>query len=144
MQPNQAVVRVIDPTRLNNGTANSMVIDLAGHNQCTIYLQTGSTDVAATTFKMTESDTKASASSLTSAADITGLSFSSFAATSDHTIWAFTFPTAGRKRYVLPVFTVGNLTGADISAMAIFHNSDVTTPTATGLGLAGLAVLPTT
>jgi len=28
--------------------------------------------------------------------------------------------------------------------MAIFHNSDTVKPTATGLGLAGLAVLPTT
>jgi len=144
MQPNQAVVPVIHNTRLNNGTAASQVIDLLGHNQCTVYFQVGSTDVAATAFKLTESDTKASATSLTSPADITGLAFTTFAATSDHTIWAFSFPTAGRKRYVLPVLTVGNLTGVDISAMAVFHNSDVTTPTATGLGLGGLAVLPTT
>jgi len=143
MQPNQAVVPVIHNTRLNNGTAASQVIDLQGHNYCTILFQAGSTDVAATTFKLTESDTKADATSLTSGADVTGLTLT-MSATSDHSIWAMTFPTAGRKRYVLPVLTVGNLTGVDISAMAIFHNSDTVKPTATGLGLAGLAVLPTT
>lgn len=144
MQPNQAVVPVIHNTRLNNGTAASQVIDLQGHNYCTILFQAGSTDVAATTFKLTESDTKADATSLTSGADVTGLSFSTFTATSDNTIWAMSFPTSGRKRYVLPVLTVGNATGVDISAMAIFHNSDTVKPTVAGLGLAGLAVLPTT
>lgn len=142
MQPNFAVAPVIHNTRLNNGTAASQVVDLAGHNHCTLLFQAGSTDVAATTFKITESDVKASASSLTSPADVTGLSFSTFSATSDHTIWACSFPTAGRKRYVLPVLTVGNATGVDISAMAVFTDSDNVTPTATGLGLAGLATLP--
>lgn len=134
---------VIDPTRLNGATAGAQVIDLKGHNFCEINVQIGATDAAATAFKLQESDVKASATALTSGADITGATFASLpSASSDSTIWQLAFPTSGRKRYVLLVYTAASATGTDIAAHARLTQSDSVTPTATGLNLAGLAVLP--
>ncbi len=144
MQPSGYFLPIIDPSRINGASAASKVIDLKGHNFCEINVQIGATDAAATAFKLQESDTKASATALTDGVDITGLTFASSlpSATSDSTIWQLAFPTSGRKRYVLLVYTAASATGTDIAAHARFENSDSVTPTAAGLGLAGLAVLP--
>lgn len=144
MQPAGYFLPVIDPTRLNGATAGAQVIDLKGHNFCEINVQIGATDAAATAFKLQESDVKASATALTNGADITGLTFASSlpSASSDSTIWQLAFPTSGRKRYVLLVYTAASATGTDIAAHARLTQSDSVTPTATGLNLAGLAVLP--
>lgn len=143
MQPAGYFLPVIDPTRLNGATAGAQVIDLKGHNFCEINVQIGATDAAATAFKLQESDVKASATALTNGADITGATFASLpSASSDSTIWQLAFPTSGRKRYVLLVYTAASATGTDIAAHARLTQSDSVTPTATGLGLAGLTVLP--
>lgn len=133
--PPQAVV--------NNAAYTCNVIDTAGYDYCTIVVTTGATDAAYTVFKVQESDTKSNTTALTSGADVTGLVFGTSAdiagntsalpsSTSDNKVYLFEVDCRGRKRYLLPAFTVGGAgtTGAFLSCTAILSRAKTVPVTA--------------
>lgn len=104
---------------VNNGSLTCNVIDTQGFRLCRIVLHLGATDIALTALKIQESDVKASATALTGGADITGTVFGTDkndagttsvlpSATDDDKYFTFEIDLRGRKRYLLPVVTIGN------------------------------------
>ena len=94
------------------------VIDTKGYGYCTIDVQLGATDIGITTLKVQEANV-GSGSSLTSGADVTGLIWGTSlniagatstvpSSTNDNTCFRFEIDLRGRKRFLLPVVTVGN------------------------------------
>lgn len=111
------------PQTLDNATATSYVIDTAGVDYVNIDVVIGTTDIAMTTLKVQESDTKTDSTTLSSGADITGLVYgaSGYAAlpsaTDDNKIFSFEINTQGRKRYLQLVAVAGNgTTGVALAA----------------------------
>lgn len=95
------------------------VIDTKGYGYLTIDLQLGATDIGVTALKLTESDVAASATALTNGADITGTVWGTASniagststlpsATNDNTAFRWEIDLKGRKRYILPVVTIGD------------------------------------
>lgn len=95
------------------------VIDCKGYGYLTVDVQLGATDIGVTALKLQESDVAASATALTNGADVTGCIWGTSAniagststlpsATNDNTCFRFEVDLRGRKRYILPVVTVGN------------------------------------
>lgn len=104
---------------VNNASLTCNVIDTLGYRFCRITVILGATDIALTALKVQESDVKASATALTSGADVTGAVFGTSnndtgvastlpAATDDNKFYTFEIDLRGRKRYLLPVVTIGN------------------------------------
>lgn len=124
------VQTVIPAAAVNNGSVTCQVIDCYGFDYLEVSIQLGATDIALSALKLQESDAKASATALTGGADITGTVFGTDAndtgststlpsATDDNKVFKFEIDLRGRKRYVLPVITVGNgTTGAFVAALA--------------------------
>ncbi len=111
------------PQTLDKATATSYVIDTAGVDYVNIDVIIGATDIAMTTLKVQESDTKTDSTTLSSGADITGLVYgaSGYAAlpsaTDDNKIFSFEINTQGRKRYLQLVAVAGNgTTGVALAA----------------------------
>jgi hypothetical protein len=111
------------PQTLDGATATSYVIDTAGVDYVNIDVVIGTTDIAMTTLKVQESDTKTDSTTLSSGADITGLVYgaSGYAAlptaTDDNKIFSFEINTQGRKRYLQLVAVAGNgTTGVALAA----------------------------
>lgn len=122
---------------VNNGSVTCNVIDTIGFRYLEVWVMLGATDIALSALKLQESDTEASGTSLTSGTDIsatntgtTGTVFGTDAndtgststlpsATDDNHVFKFEIDLRGRKRYVLPVITVGNgTTGAYVCVLA--------------------------
>jgi hypothetical protein len=123
-------VQVIIPqARVNNAAVTCQVIDCLGFDYLEIWLQVGAIDIALTVLKLTESNVKASATSLTSPSDITGTVFgtdnndagstSVLPTTTDaNGVFKFEVDLRPRKRYILLAATVGNgSAGAFLSAI---------------------------
>jgi len=130
---------------LDNATATSNVVDLSGAKYCYIKVQLGATDIAMTVLKVQESDARTDATTLTSGADITGLTFAGSlpSATDDNKTYLFAFPTEGRKRYVNLVATVGDGTaGTFINADAILFDKLAHNDNAASFNVAGLKRIP--
>lgn len=111
---------------IDNTSAVANVIDCAGFNFLRVIVLLGASDIAMTALKLQESDVKASATTLTSGADITGAVFGTSvndtgststlpSATADNLFFVFEIDLRGRKRYILPV-----ITGGDGAAGAFF------------------------
>lgn len=152
------VVNAVIPTALvNNASVVGQVIDTQGFEYLEVYVQLGATDIALTALKLQESDVKASATSLTGGTDIsaantgtTGTVFGTDAkdtgaasvlpsATDDFSIYKFEVDLRGRKRYILPVVTVGNgATGAYVAAIAELSRGAQVPTTAAEKGVAQL------
>lgn len=127
----EKVFGVVPPAAIvNNASLTCNVIDTwrADYLEINVYL--GATDIALTALKLQESDAKASGTTLTSGVDITASVFGTAnndtgvastlpSATDDNHVFAFFVDLRGRKRYILPVITVGNgSTGAYCSVIA--------------------------
>lgn len=139
----------ISPTTLDNATATSYVIDTAGVDFVNIDVIVGATDIAMTTLKVQESDTKSDSTTLTSATDITGLVYGTSAdpesgttsalptANDDNKVFTFFVNTQGRKRYLQLVAVAGNGT-TGVAIAAVYNAGKVANMslTASGRGVA--------
>lgn len=125
------IVRVVSPQAIVDNTSwTCQVIDAAGYDLVEIVVQLGATDIAMTALKVQESDVAASATALTSGADVTGAVFGTSvndtgsastlpSATADDTFVSILIDMRGRKRYLLLVATIGDGTaGGFIAAHA--------------------------
>lgn len=141
--PNGKIVQSIAPAAIvNNTTATATSVDTrnSGIRPTTVHhvVTIGATDVAATVFKIQESEDDSTYS------DITGASFTGAsnlpAATSDNTNWCISVPMGGvRMRYQKVVLTVGNATGAYVAGLAFFENLGQSANSNTERGVAGFA-----
>jgi hypothetical protein len=116
---------------VNNASLTCNVIDTTGYADLEIIVMLGATDIALTALKVQESDTKSSATALTSGVDITASVFGTAnqdtnvasvlpSATDDNKLFSFKIDLRGRKTFLLPVVTVGNgSTGAYLSIVAL-------------------------
>lgn len=120
----------VAPAVLDNATATSYVIDTAGVDFVAIDCIVGTTDITMATLKVQESDTKSSATALSSGADVTGLVYGTSTdpdtgttsalptATDDNKIFSFFINTQGRKRYLQLIAVTGDgTTGTAFSAI---------------------------
>lgn len=109
---------------VDNATLTTNVIDTIGFDRLEIYVLLGATDIAMSALKLQESDTKSSATALTSGADISGTvggtDFTLPSATDDNGIFVFDLNLVNnaRKRYIDVTATGGDGTaGAYITIM---------------------------
>lgn len=143
------IVEVIAPAAIvDNASPTTNVIDTQGFRYCEIYVQLGAMDIAMTALKVQESDAKASATALTSGADITGTVMGTDAndtgststlpsATSDNSFIKFEIDLRGRKRYLDLAATCGDgAAGTYISAFAILSRAEVAPVSAAQKGCA--------
>jgi hypothetical protein len=136
---------ILPQALLDDTTASSKVVDLAGSKYCYIAVQLGATDIAMAALKVQEADAKTDDTTLTSGADITGLTYATAlpSATDDNKTYLFAFPTEGRKRYVNVVATAGNgSTGTYLTATAILFDKLVHNDNAASFNVAGLKRIP--
>jgi len=136
--------------KVNNASLIQNVIDCFGFEFLRVEVFLGDTDIALTAMKLTESDVKASGTSLTGPVDIVGSRFGTDnqdtgavsvlpSATDDNKVYTFEVDLRGRKRYVLPVITVGNgATGAFVSGVAELSRAAQVPTTAADKGAAQL------
>lgn len=111
---------VAPPDAIHDNTSLTCnVIDTLGYDVCEVIVSLGATDIAVTALKVQESDTKASATSLTGGADVTGAVYGTSSndtgstsslpsATDDNKLYSIHLDLRGRKRYLLPVVTFGD------------------------------------
>lgn len=123
------VVNVAPPDAIHDNTGLACnVIDTQGFADCEIIVSLGATDIALAALKVQESDVKASATTLTGGADITGTVFGTDAndtgststlpsATADNNLYSVKIDLRGRKRYLLPVVTFGDGTAGGFGAV---------------------------
>lgn len=116
----EKVVNLTPPAAIvNNGSLTVNVLDTFGYDYAVIEVTLGATDIALTALKIQESDVKASGTSLTGGADVVGTRFGTDnndtgvastlpSATDDNNVFSIFLDLRGRKRYLLPVVTVGN------------------------------------
>lgn len=133
---------------VNNGSLTCNVIDTLGFRFCRVAVILGATDIALTALKLQESDVKASATALTGGADVTGAVFGTSnndtgsastlpSATDDNKFFTFEIDLRGRKRYLLPVVTIGNgSTGGFATVIAELDRGENTPTTAAQKGAA--------
>lgn len=144
---NLKVVNVTPPAAIvNTASFTTNVIDTLGYDTCRIMVSLGATDIAFTVAKVQESDTKASGTSLTNGADVTGLVFGTStdisgatsalpSATDDNGVFIFDIDCRTRKRYLLPIITIGTgSTGGFCSCVAILARAEQAPTTAAGMG----------
>lgn len=120
-------VSVVPPAAIvDNAALTCNAIDTQGFRFARITVYLGATDIAVAAAKVQESDVAASATALTSGADIAGTVFGTAindagststlpSATDDNKFFTWEIDLRGRKRYLLPV-----ITGGDGSAGAYF------------------------
>jgi hypothetical protein len=133
---------------VNNGSLTCNVIDTLGFRFCRVKVFLGATDIALTALKVQESDVKASATALTGGADVTGAVFGTSnndtgvastlpSATDDNKFFTVEIDLRGRKRYLLPVVTIGNgSTGAFAAVEAELYDGENVPTTAAQKGAA--------
>lgn len=140
---------VKSPAAIANNTSPACnVIDTQGFRFLRVQVILGATDIALTALKLQESDVKASATALTGGADVPGAVFGTSnndtgaastlpSATDDDKVFTFEVDLRGRKRFVLPVVTIGNgSTGAFVAAIAHLSRGEATPTTAAQKGVA--------
>ena len=139
---------------VNNASLTCNVIDTQGYRFLRLEVILGATDIALTALKLQESDAKASSTSLTSGADIVGTRFGTDnadtgsasvlpSATDDNKVYTFEIDLRGRKRYILPVVTVGNgVSGAYTTIVARLVRGENMPTTAAQKGVAQLMRVP--
>lgn len=130
----------------DNASLTCNVIDTAGYDAVAIDLVLGATDIAMTTLKVQESDTKSSATALTSGADVTGLVYGTSnniagsasalpTADDDNKVFRFEIDCRYRKRYLLLVATCGNgAAGTYAMAIADLHRAAISDTSASDRG----------
>ncbi len=133
---------------IDNASATCNVIDTLGFDHVRIFVYLGAMDIAAVALKVQEANVAASATALTSGADVTGLVYGTSTnlagsvsalptASSDNTCFVFDVCLATRKRYLLPVITLGDgSAGTYVTAFALLSRAEQTPVTAAGQGAA--------
>lgn len=127
----QKIVGITPPAAIiDNAAATTAEIDTLGFDYATIYVYFGAMDIAATTMKVTESDTAGSGH-----ADVTGLIFGTSntiagsastlpSATDDNKFFAFEIDLRGRKRYLDLSLTLGDgAAGTYVAAFVILERA---------------------
>lgn len=125
-------LNVLPPAAIiDNAAAGCLVIDTQGWDSLEIVVQFGAMDIAVAAMKVQQSDVKASATALTSGVDVTGTVVGTDAndtgsastlpsATADNTLFSFLIDLRGKKRYILPVITLGDgSAGTYVSVLGI-------------------------
>jgi hypothetical protein len=115
----EKVQNVLPPAAIvNTASYPCNVIDTWRADYLKVDVILGALDIALTVLKLQESDTKASATTLTSGTDITASIFGTAnndtgvastlpSATDDTHVFSFFVDLRGHKRYILPVITIG-------------------------------------
>jgi hypothetical protein len=125
---------------VNNASLTCNVIDTQGYRFARVTVILGATDIALTALKVQESDVKASATALTGGADITGAVFGTSnkddgtastlpSATDDNKFFTIEIDLRGRKRYLLPVVTIGNGSTGGFATVFVELDRGENTPT---------------
>lgn len=139
---------------VNNASVTQNVIDTQGYRFLRVEVFLGATDIALSALKLQEADAKSSSTALTSGADITGTVFGTDkndtgvtstlpSATDDNKLFTFEIDLRGRKRYILPVVTVGSgSTGAYTTVVARLARGENSPTTAAQKGSAQLMRTP--
>jgi hypothetical protein len=143
IQDDAFAIVTLPAASVNNGSVVCDVIDTQGYDYCTILTILGNMDVALTAFNIQESDVKASSTSLTSPDTVPGSDYSVSPATlptntsGKNSLYANYINMSGRKRYLLPVITVGDGTiGAFVTVVAILSLGKIAASTNTLKNLA--------
>jgi hypothetical protein len=128
---------VLSPQAIvNNASFTCNVVDTQGYDYVTFIFQLGALDIALSALHLTESDAEASSTSLTSGTTIATSDFSTSpatlpSATDDNHLFGVFVNMHGRKRYILPVITMGNgSTGGFVSCIAILSKGKIAASTA--------------
>lgn len=140
---NQKIVVLVEPqATLNNGSFTVNVLDTVGWDYVSIYVALGAMDAALTACKLNEADAKASATALTGGTLVPNSDYSvsgtlpTVAADANNVVAWHVQLTAGRKRFLLPVITVGNGTnGAFVTVWATLSRAKQVPNTAALRGL---------
>lgn len=121
---------------LDNASAVTNVIDTKGYDYCTIICTVGATDIAMSALSVQEAEVAASATALTSGANVTGLIFGTSTNTggsastlptagSDDLLFVFEIDCRNRMRYLDITATFGNGTaGGYFAAIAILSRAE--------------------
>lgn len=135
---------------INTASAVHNVIDTLGYDHLRILCALGATDIALTALKVTESDVKASGTTLTSGVDVTGLIYGTSnditgtlsvlpSATDDNKVFAFDVDLRARKRYMIVTATFGTgSTGGYVTILAVLSRAEQDPITAAGQGVANV------
>jgi hypothetical protein len=142
-------VQVVAPQAIvNNASYTCNVIDTEGYDYLEVDVNLGASDNTLAALKLQESDAKASSTTLTSGVDIAGTRFgtdnndtgsaSTLPASTDHNkLFTFFVDLRARKRYILPVITVGNgASGSFVSVTARLSRAEQGPRTAAQAGYA--------
>jgi hypothetical protein len=143
------IVTVIPPQAIiDNAAATTNVIDTLGFDYLELYVCFGAMDIAVSAMKIQEAEVAASATALTSGADITasivgtaaldtGSTSALPSATADNTIFKFEIDLRGRMRYLDLVITLGDgSAGTFVCAYAILDRAEQVPVTAAQKGCA--------
>lgn len=132
---------------VNNASLTCNVIDTQGFRFLRVTVVLGALDIALTALKLQESDVAASGTALTGGTDVVGSRFgtdnndtgvaSTFpSATDDNHFFTFEVDLRGRKRYILPVVTIGSgSTGGFATVVAELDRGENTPTTAAQKGV---------
>ena len=139
---NLKFVSVTPPAAIiDNASATTAYVDTAGWDHALFVIYFGAMDIAATAMKLQECDTSGG-----SYADITGTVFGTStntdgststlpSATDDNKFFAISVNTAGRKRYLDLVLTLGDgAAGTYVTVFCILSRGDTDPSTAAGRG----------
>jgi hypothetical protein len=142
------LVRVTSPAAIvDNASLTCQAVDRKGFSFARYVFYFGAMDIAATALKVQESDTLTDATTLASAADITGAIFGTSAndagststlpsATSDNGFFTVEIDLRGRKRYLNPVVTLGDgAAGTFVAAWCELYRGENTPTTAAQKGV---------
>lgn len=143
------LVAVTPPAAIvDNAALTCNVIDTLGFRYLRVVMHLGASDIAVAAAKLQEADVAASATALTSGADITGTVFGTAtndagvastvpSATDDNKFFTWEIDLRGRKRYVLPVVTGGDgSAGAYIALWGELYRGEQVPTTAAQKGVA--------
>jgi len=142
------VVSVLSPNGYSNNTSPSMTtVDCAGFDLATFRVHLGSTDIALTACKIQETGTIGSTptdvtgATLSSGTDIFGNTTSLPGATDNGKVYEFIINTQARKRYLVPLITVGNGTAGAIMSVTCELSKGEPVRTLTESGAAAVVVV---
>lgn len=135
---------------VDNASLTCNVIDTKGYGEVLVAVILGATDIALTALKLQEANAKSSATALTSGADVTGAIYGTSTdadgntvalptATDDNKVFTFVVKCGGsRKRYLLPVVTVGDGTaGGFVTVVAVLSKAGILPNSNTEKGIGG-------
>jgi len=141
------IVKITPPGAiLDNTSATTNVVDTIGFGYAVVTVHLGAMDIAMSALKLQHSDTKSSATALTSPADITGTvggtDFTLPSATADDGFVRFFVDLKGLGRYLDLVATVGDgAAGTYFAAWCDLYEGNITPGDATARGLIAQVII---